>query len=56
MIATNIENFSFVVATKNEAPTAYITKNINGNCIHEKASQEWLDEYTKSRMKPLVKK
>lgn len=55
-VATNIENFSFVVATKNEAPTVYITKNINGNCIHEKASQEWLDEYTKSRMKPLVKK
>jgi len=55
-VATNIENFSFVVATKNEAPTVYIIKNINGNCIYEKASQEWLDEYTKSRMKPLVKK
>ena len=42
------------ILTKEEL--VYIIKNINGNCIHEKASQEWMDEYTKSRMKPLVKK
>lgn len=55
-VATNIENFSFVVATENEIPTVYITKNINGNCVHEKASQKWLDEYTNNRKKILVKK
>ena len=55
-VATNIENFSFVVATENEIPTVYITKNINGNFVHEKASQKWLDEYTNNRKKILVKK
>ncbi len=52
-VATNIEGFSFVVATSEQAPTVYITKNIDGHCIHEKASQEWLDDYMKTRTAPL---
>lgn len=51
--ATNIDGFSFVVATKNSKPTVYRTKNIDGICVHEKASQEWLDTYMKTRMAPL---
>ncbi|WP_288060478.1 N(4)-(beta-N-acetylglucosaminyl)-L-asparaginase [Thomasclavelia cocleata] len=52
-VATNIENFSFVVATATEKATVYITKNINGKCIHEAASQEWLDNYMATRKKTL---
>ena len=52
-VATNIENFSFVVATATEKATVYITKNINGKCIHEAASQEWLDNYMTARKKTL---
>lgn len=52
-VATNIEGFSFVVATKDIPPTVYKTKNIDGICVHEKASQEWLDEYMNTRMAPL---
>lgn len=55
-VATNIEGFSFVVATKNQEPIVYLTKNIDGKCIHEKASQEWLDNYMKTRMAPLEEK
>lgn len=52
-VATNIKNFSFVVATETEKATVYITKNIEGKCIHEVASQEWLDNYMATRMKSL---
>lgn len=44
-VATNIEGFSFAVATANEEPIVYLTKNVAGKCIHEPATQEWLDEY-----------
>lgn len=53
-VSTNIEGFSFAVATKSEEPTVYLTKNINGKCIHEVASEEWLDNYMKTRMAKLV--
>ncbi|MCR6515942.1 N(4)-(beta-N-acetylglucosaminyl)-L-asparaginase [Clostridium sp. LY3-2] len=53
-VSTNIEGFSFAVATENEEPTVYLTKNINGKCIHEVASNEWLDNYMKTRMAKLV--
>jgi isoaspartyl peptidase/L-asparaginase-like protein (Ntn-hydrolase superfamily) len=55
-VATNIEGFSFVVTTQFEEPMVYITKNINGRCIHEAASKEWLDNYIKTRTAPLVRK
>ncbi|WP_194189887.1 N(4)-(beta-N-acetylglucosaminyl)-L-asparaginase [Clostridium chrysemydis] len=53
-VSTNIEGFSFAVATENEEPTVYLTKNINGKCMHEVASNEWLDNYMKTRMAKLV--
>ena len=52
-VATNIEGFSFAVATENQEPIVYLTKNKDGKCIHEVASQEWLDHYMKTRMAPL---
>ena len=52
-VATNIDGFSFAVATQKEAPTVYLTKNVDGHCIHEVASQEWLDNYMRTRMAPL---
>lgn len=55
-VATNIEGFSFVVATAKEKPVVYVTKNIDGKCIHEEASQEWLETYLKTRMAPLEEK
>ena len=54
--ATNIEGFSFVVATAKQKPIVYLTKKIDGKYIHEAASQEWLDNYITTRMAPLVKK
>lgn len=55
-VATNIEGFSFAVATENEEPTVYLTENINGKCVYTVASQEWLDNYMKTRMAPLEEK
>ena len=54
--ATNIEGFSFVVATAKQKPIVYLTKKVDGKYIHEAASQEWLDNYMTARMAPLVKK
>jgi Asparaginase len=54
--ASNIEGFSFVVANACHKPTVYIVKRKNGKCIHELASQEWLDEYMRKRMEPIYKK
>ena len=55
-VATNIEGFSFVVATATQAPTVYVTRCVDGKCQHEVASQEWLDNYMKTRMAPLVER
>ena len=52
-VATNIEGFSFSVATKDEAPTVYVSKVVNGKTIHEVASQEWLDAYAKRIKAPI---
>lgn len=52
-VATNIEGFSFVVASAVQAPIVYITKH---GCVHETASQEWLDNYMRVRMAPLEEK
>ncbi len=55
-VATNIEGFSFAVATDKQEPIVYLTKMIDGHCVHEVASQEWLDNYMKTRTAPLVEK
>jgi isoaspartyl peptidase/L-asparaginase-like protein (Ntn-hydrolase superfamily) len=55
-VATNIEGFSFAVTTEAQEPVVYITENINGKCIHEVASEEWLDNYMKTRTAPLARK
>lgn len=55
-VSTNIEGFSFAVATKGQEPIVYLTKNVDGKCIHEVASQEWLDNYMKTRLAPLEEK
>ena len=55
-VATNIEGFSFAVATEFEEPTVYLTKNVDGKCIHEVASEEWLDNYMRTRTGVLVEK
>ena len=53
--ATNIEKFSFVVATQNEAPTVYIASYLNHEHKIEKATHEWIQNYVTKRMKPVVK-
>ncbi len=45
-VATNINKFSFVVATKGEDPTVYIASNSNGRTVYVKATQEWIDTHT----------
>lgn len=52
-VATNIEGFSFVVATEKQEPIVYITEKKDGKTIYYKATQEWLDDYMKTRTAPL---
>ena len=52
-VATNIEGFSFAVATEKEKPVVYLTKRVDGKCVHEVASREWLDDYMRTRTAPL---
>lgn len=52
--ATNIDNFSFVVATKSLVPTVFrVHPQPDGTMSHELASKEWLESYLEERMKPL---
>lgn len=52
--ATNIDGFSFSVATSDVEPTVYlVTRQEDGHCIFEVASKEWLDEYMRVRMAPV---
>ncbi|MCF0113771.1 MAG: isoaspartyl peptidase/L-asparaginase, partial [Erysipelotrichaceae bacterium] len=52
--ATNIDGFSFVVATEKVEPTVYlVTHHEDGHCSYEPASEEWLDNYMKVRMAPV---
>lgn len=55
-VATNIEGFSFAVATETLEPVVYLTKKIDGKCVHEPATKEWLDEYMRTRTAPLAEK
>ena len=52
--ATNIDGFSFVVASDKVTPTVYlVTRHEDGCCSYEPASEEWLDNYMKVRMAPV---
>lgn len=55
-VSTNIKEFSFVVSTEIEKPTVYLTKMVKEGCIHEIASQEWMDNYMKTRTMVLERK
>lgn len=49
--ASNIDGFSFVCATNKLPPTVYVVNKMrDGHCGYNKASQEWLDNYTKIEM------
>ncbi|MBW4827585.1 MAG: N(4)-(beta-N-acetylglucosaminyl)-L-asparaginase [Clostridiaceae bacterium] len=52
-VATNIEGFSFVIATDKLAPTVYICSVENNKTIYEVATKEWLDNYMNKRTAPL---
>ena len=53
-VATNIEGFSFAVVTEALEPTVYlVTRQENGRCTYEKASDEWMENYMKTRMAPI---
>ena len=52
--ASNIENFSFVVATSTLSPTVFrVHPQSDGTMRHELATKEWLEAYLEERMKPL---
>ena len=55
-VATNIEGFSFAVATQTQKPIVYVTKREHGKCVHQEASSEWLENYMSTRMAPLIEK
>ena len=53
-VATNIEGFSFAVVTEALEPTVYlVTRQEDGLCTYEKASDEWMENYMKTRMAPI---
>lgn len=55
--ATNIEGFSFAVTREGLDPIVYLTyPQADGTTKYEEASQEWLDNYMKTRLAPLVEK
>ena len=41
------------MATEKEKPVVYLTKRVDGKCVHEVASREWLDDYMRTRTAPL---
>lgn len=51
--AANIDTFSFSVATHDKATVVYTTKRVGNAMVHEVASEEWLEEYLETRMKPV---
>lgn len=53
-VATNIEGFSIAVCTEELETTVYlITRQEDGHCTMEVASQEWMENYMKTRMAPI---
>ena len=54
-VATNIEGFSFSVATEELEPVVYVcNKQENGKTTYEVASEEWLNEYLKRIKSPIT--
>lgn len=54
--ASNIDSFSFVVATEHELPCVYTTIRKDNKMIHSPASKEWLDEYMRLEKEEAVLK
>lgn len=53
-VATNIEGFSIAVSTEELEPTVYlVTRQEDGHCTLEVASEEWMENYMKTRMAPI---
>jgi len=48
--ATNTDGFSFCIATEKIEPTVYLVKRNGSKIEFEVASQEWMDNYMKTRM------
>lgn len=53
-VATNIDGFSIAVVTENEEPKVYLTRRENGHTLYEVATKEWMENYMKTRMAPIV--
>ncbi len=51
--ATNIDGFSFVVATEQLEPTVFLVSRENKKMVFKKADEKWMKEYMESRMRPL---
>lgn len=55
--ATTIDNFSIVVASDELEPTVFrVSAIVEGKCVIERATEEWLEEYMQTRMAPLERK
>ena len=53
-VATNIEGFSIAVCTEKLDTTVYlVTRQEDGRCTLEVASDEWMENYMKTRMAPI---
>lgn len=53
-VATNIQGFSFAVASWGEEPKVYlVTPGEDGRCTFEEASKEWMEDYMRTRMAPV---
>ena len=53
-VATNIDGFSIAVVTENEEPKVYLMRRENGHTLYEVATKEWMENYMKTRMAPIV--
>lgn len=49
-VGTNIDGFSFVVATDKIEPTVFLCRLENGKTKYEKADREWMDNFMKNKM------
>lgn len=55
-VATNIENFSFVISRDDIGTKVYRCKREGNKTKHILADKKWLDDYLEERMKPLEEK
>lgn len=53
-VATNIDEFSFVIATEKLSPTVYLCSVKSGKTTYEVATKEWLEKYMEDRTAPLI--